>query len=168
MWKLNVDKFRFISYTYKCFFCYLFAGSKILPFMGLGNNSSNNGSSSPIPQTMSSLPNNFAHSSSLNPQQGTNQQSILFASNGNYSTTNNHTFSLQNGDIVSTCVPKAATESFTVKEWPENLRSLLPNLNGGAHNQGVQFAGTNTPPPPPVFGAPHTPIQGNTQKGKQI
>lgn len=145
----------------------LFSGSKILPFMGLGNSSSNNGSSSPIPQTMSSIPNNFVHSSPLNSQQGTNQQSILFSSNGNYNT-NNHTFSLQNGDIVNTGVPKAATEAFTIKEWPENPRSLLPNLNGGSHSQGVHFAGTNTPPPPAVFGAPHTPIQGNTQKGKQL
>jgi hypothetical protein len=145
---------------------YLFTGSKILPFMGLGNNSSNNGSSSPIPQTMSNLPNNIAHSSSLHPQHGTNQQSVLFPSNGNHSATNNHTFGLQNG-IVSTGVCKTASESFTVKEWPENLRSLLPNLNGGSHNQGVQFAG-DTPTPPPVFGAPHTPMQGNTQNGKPI
>jgi len=146
---------------------YFFAGSKILPFMGLGNNSSNNGSSSPIPQTVSNLPNNIAHSSSLNSQQGSNQQSVLFSSNGSHSATNNHTLGLQNGGgTIHAGVAKTASESFTMKEWPENVRSLLPNLNGGSHSQGVQFASSSNPLPPPAFGAPHAPVQGNSQKGK--
>ncbi|XP_069694336.1 probable serine/threonine-protein kinase DDB_G0267686 isoform X2 [Periplaneta americana] len=130
--------------------------SKILPFMGLGNNpnTSNNGSASPIPQPMSSISNNS--------QQGTNPQSILFSSNGSHSNSNSHPYALQNGGVA-----KSPGESFTVKEWPENLRSLLPTLSSG---QSVPFAGTNTPPPPPgsinaVFGAPHTSLHGNTQKG---
>lgn len=136
--------------------------------MGLGNSPSSNGSSSPVPQTMSSVPNSIANTTSLNPQQGTDQHSVLFSSSGSHSTTNNHTFGLQNGGIISTGVPKTSSDSFIVKEWPENLRSLLPNLNDVSHNQGVQFASTNTPPPPPVFGARHAPMQGNTQKGKLI
>lgn len=159
------DKDEKIGVLFLCVF-YLFAGSKILPFMGLGNNSSNNGSSSPIPQTMSNLPNNIAHSSTLNSQQVSNQQSVLFCANGNHITTNNHTLGLQNGGTIHTAVAKTANESFTMKEWPENVRSLLPNLNGGSHSQGVQFAGTSTPLPPPAFGVPHAPVQGNTQKGK--
>jgi len=136
--------------------------------MGLGNNSSNNGSSSPIPQTVSNLPNNIAHSSSLNSQQGSNQQSVLFSSNGSHSATNNHTLGLQNGGggTIHAGVAKTASESFTMKEWPENVRSLLPNLNGGSHSQGVQFASSSNPLPPPAFGAPHAPVQGNSQKGK--
>lgn len=130
--------------------------SKILPFMGIGNNpsSSNNSSGSPIPQSMSSI--------SSNTQQGTNPQSILFSSNGSHSSNSSHPFGMQNGSVA-----KSSGESFGVKEWPENLRSLLPTLSSG---QSGPFAGTNTQPPPPgsinaVFGTSHTPLHINSQKG---
>ena len=161
------DKDEQIRILFLCVF-YLFTGSKILPFMGLGNSSSNNGSSSPIPQTVSTLPNNIAHSSSLNAQQGSIQLSVLFSANGGHITTNYHTLGLQNGVSIHSCVAKTSSESFTMKEWPENVRSLLPNLNGGSHSQSVQFASTSTPLPPPSFRVPHAPVQGNTQKGKLI
>ncbi|PSN56194.1 hypothetical protein C0J52_01420 [Blattella germanica] len=136
------------------------SGSKILPFMGLGNgpSSTNNGASSPIPQTVPNLPNNLVH-----PQPVTNPTSMMFSSTGSRANNGGHTFGLQNG-IVNSGVPKSPVEPFHVNEWTENMRPLLPTVNSSSHN--VQFMSGNAPTPPPsslnVFGA--VPVHGNTQK----
>ncbi|XP_066997357.2 uncharacterized protein [Anabrus simplex] len=157
------------------------SGSKILPFMGLSNttSSSNNGTSSPLPQPLNNVTNNIAHSTPLSSQASVSSSSILFPHTHVHGSTAGqlaNTYSLQNGSVINSTssLLKTGAETFTVKEWSENLRSLLPNLNdNGSERQSpvsVAFSGRNTPSPPPCsqnisFSTQsHPSVQSNSQK----
>ncbi|KAJ1523631.1 hypothetical protein ONE63_001474 [Megalurothrips usitatus] len=95
-------------------------GSKVLPFMGLGSVGSSANSSS---------------ASSSSGSQGHGSQGLQ----------PNHMPFMSNGSILSQGMSKTTVDSMfaSAKEWPENFRSLLPNLGtsvpqGPSHSYAAQ------------------------------